>query len=194
MATDINFGPAFWNSITGNTYTLTGNVNVTGGSIPSGKKIIFNGFILTIPTSLTFINEGTLLLDLSYSKIINNGTVQNNNIITNDSGTITNNVNCFIYNNTDGIINNNASYARIDDAFDNHGTIINENIIVNNDYIFNWKSIRNNGSILSNSEISGSAPTGTGAYYKPDNSGTIEITSNFTLPASSTFEVPSGKN
>ena len=33
---------------------------------------------------------------------------------------------------------------------------------------------------------------GSGTYYKPDNN-IIEITADFTLPASSTFKVPNGK-
>ena len=34
---------------------------------------------------------------------------------------------------------------------------------------------------------------GSGTYYKPDNTGLINIPADFTLPASSTFKVPNGK-
>ena len=43
MATDIDFDANFWNSVSGNTYEMTGNVNVTGGSILSGKTLKTNG-------------------------------------------------------------------------------------------------------------------------------------------------------
>ena len=63
--TNINFNTTFWASSVGadGIYTMTGDVNVIGGSIPTGKKIILEGYTLTIPASLTFNNYGTLELN-----------------------------------------------------------------------------------------------------------------------------------
>jgi hypothetical protein len=89
----------------------------------------------------------------------------------------------------------NAGTIENDGSIENNGTITNNDTITNNGTIDNHNgTIDNaNGSILSNSLITGNAPTPFGACYEPDTTGVIEITSNFDLPTSSTFKVPNQK-
>ena len=237
MATDIDFDTAFWNSITGNTYEMTGDVNVIGGSILDGKKIILAGYTLTIPVSLTFNNYGTLELNSnSGSELIINGELGNESKLLNRGGTITNN-NIMInnsneFNNYLDIINN-GTFTNNKELYHDYGTITNNGTFTNNDggsisnyeniinngtfiskngsYFWNYSLLINNGTIttshpsnienystrtiLSNSVIGGAGITnyGNGIYYKPDNTGLIEITDSFTLPVGSSFTVKSGQ-
>ena len=68
--TDINFDSNFWNqtngtytgyTISGNTCTLTDQVNATGGGVPNGKTLKINGGVgLTVNQGKTFNLDGTI--------------------------------------------------------------------------------------------------------------------------------------
>ena len=78
--TDINFDSDFWATGSGSsgTYTMSGNVNVTGGSVPGGKTINTNGKVLTINSGVTFLINGQIFMNASSGtseKVTNNGTI-----------------------------------------------------------------------------------------------------------------------
>ena len=142
----------------------TGTININKDiSIPEINAIDINGN--AINASLFQIENGKTLNINSGNTLTNNGIIGN-----------------------DGNIENNGTTT-------NNGTIINNNIITDNG------TITNDGIILSNSVItdpSGNTviPGGSGTNNYPGNNGTtnqIDITSNFTLPDSLTFNVPDGE-
>lgn len=78
----------------------------------------------------------------------------------------------------------------------NTGTITNSSTIVSNKAIDNTSgTINNTGVILTNDEITGSAPSGVGAYYKPDSTtGVINVTDNMKLLPQSSFLIKSDQH
>ena len=204
--TNINFDANFWNSVSGDTYTLTGDVYATGGEVPSGKTLeIPSNYTLHINSGVTFVNNGNIdnnyiLYNISQGTFINNGTITNNSTFFND-GTFTNNYN--IYNNEGSKVYNAGTFTNNYNINNNETARINNSIthtIINNHTITNNGTITNSGSILSNSVINNSSgtaapPTGTGTYYYPNNGGTpnqIDITADFTLPVGSSLTIKSG--
>ena len=77
----------------------------------------------------------------------------------------------------------------------NTGTITNSSTIVSNKSIDNSGTINNTGVILVNDEITGVAPSGDGAYYKPDSTtGVINVTDNMKLLPQSSFLIKSDQH
>ena len=221
--TDINFDSNFWNqtngtytgyTISGNTCTLTDQVNATGGGVPNGKTLKINGGVgLTVNQGKTFNLDGTISSSgVGAGGLLNYGTIEIGKY-----GTILFSNSTF---GNGGIINLNGEYSSIEaySGLQNWGIINNKNseftgginwwtgvnsgTIINNgtfDAYGNFNApLKNIGVILSSTIVGGDGVNNQdgGKYYYPGNGSTtnqIDITSNFTLPASSTFKVPNGK-
>ena len=126
--TDVNFDSALWAQPDSNTAytgyklrtdkdfgfricTLKGNVNVTGGSVPSGNYLYPSRYNLTIKNNVTFTIDGNITVASSGS-ITNRGTITNNGGITN-TGTMTNETEATISNSGTITNNNGASMINI---------------------------------------------------------------------------------